>query len=508
MLPPIVRCDADIIEQITRKLNYKLVGGIIEFMNKLANKLDNLPKTPGVYLFKDKKGKIIYIGKASILRRRVKSYFSKKHSDYKTPLLVENIADLEWLETNSEVEALFLEAELIKRHKPLYNVRERDDKNFIYIRITMQDDFPTVGLVRRPMDDKAKYFGPFINSYGVRQALKYLRKAFPYFVKEKHKYSSKLEYQIGVLPRPDISKTEYKKQIRKLIMVLEGKSTKLIDQLKKDIDKLSKKQKYEEAIEFRNQYLALKALNTRVVFGGEEKLVIGVDIALRGLSEILNLKKLRRIECYDISNFAGGDSVSSMVVFTDGLPNNREYRHFKMRTKGPNDFAMMKETLSRRFSERNKSWPKPDLIIIDGGKGQLSSAKKALKESEIDIMTVGLAKRYETIVVDANDLSSPQSLRREGEYYMINFESDSPILHLIQRIRDEAHRFAVSYHTVVRAKRIKKSQLEEISGIGPASRKKLIRAFGSVAGVKDATEVEIAKVLGKAKAKLLTDQLR
>jgi excinuclease ABC subunit C len=169
---------------------------------------------------------------------------------------------------------------------------------------------------------------------------------------------------------------------------------------------------------------------------------------------------------------------------------------------------MMKETLSRRFSERNKSWPKPDLIIIDGGKGQLSSAKKALKESEIDIMTVGLAKRYETIVVDANDLPTPQSLRREGEYYMINFESDSPILHLIQRIRDEAHRFAVSYHTVVRAKRIKKSQLEEISGIGPASRKKLIRAFGSVAGVKDAPEVEIAKVLGKSKAKLLTDQLR
>lgn len=477
-------------------------------MNKLASKLDNLPKTPGVYLFKDKNGKIIYIGKASILRRRVKSYFSKKHTDYKTPLLVENIADLEWLETNSEVEALFLEAELIKRHKPLYNVRERDDKNFIYIRITMQDDYPTVGLVRRPTDDKAKYFGPFINSYGVRRALKYLRKAFPYFVKDKHKYSSKLEYQIGVLPRPDISKTEYKKQIRKLMMVLEGKSTKLIDQLKKDIDKLSKKQKYEEAIEFRNQYLALKALNTRVVFGGEEKMVIGVDIALRGLSEILNLKKLRRIECYDISNFAGGDSVSSMVVFTDGLPNNREYRHFMMRTKGPNDFAMMKETLSRRFSERNISWLKPDLIIIDGGKGQLSIAKKALKESKIDIMTVGLAKRYETIVVDANDLPAPQSLRREGEYYMINFESDSPILHLIQRIRDEAHRFAVSYHTVVRAKRIKKSELEEISGIGPTSRKKLIRAFGSVAGVKSAPEVEIAKVLGQAKAKLLSDQLR
>jgi excinuclease ABC subunit C len=476
-------------------------------MTRLEKKLDNLPKTPGIYFFKDKKGKIIYIGKASILRRRVKSYFSKSHTDYKTPLLVENIADLDWIETNSEVEALFLEAEFIKRHKPLYNVRERDDKNFIYIRITMQEDFPTVSLVRRPADDKARYFGPFINSYGVKQALKYLRRAFPYFVKEKHKYSSKLEYQIGVLPRPDISKSEYRKQIRKLILVLEGKSTQLIDQTKKDLDKLSKQRKYEEAIEIRNQYLALKALNSRVVFGGEEKITIGVDTALKGLSEALNLKRLRRVECYDISNFAGGDSVSSMVVFTDGLPNNREYRHFKMYTKGPNDFAMMKETLNRRFSERNKSWPRPDLIIIDGGKGQLSSAKEALKEVGIDVLAVGLAKRYETIVVDANDLPPSDSIRREGEYYMINFETDSPILHLVQRIRDEAHRFAVSYHTKVRSKRIKKSELESIDGVGPATRKKLIRSFGSVIGVKQANVDEIAKIVGESKAKIIASQL-
>ena len=207
-------------------------------MTKLEKKLSELPKTPGVYFFKNKSGKIIYIGKASILRRRVLSYFSKSHKDYKTPLLVQNIASLDWIETNSEVEALFLEAEFIKRHKPLYNVRERDDKNFIYVRITMQEDFPTVGLVRRPDDDKARYFGPFINSYGVSQALKYLRRAFPYFIKDKHKYSSKLEYQIGVLPKPDISKSEYRKQIRKLILVLEGKSTQLIDGLKKDINKL------------------------------------------------------------------------------------------------------------------------------------------------------------------------------------------------------------------------------------------------------------------------------
>ena len=161
-------------------------------MDRLDNKLKQLPDSPGVYFFRDSKGKILYIGKASILKRRVKSYFQKNHRDYKTPLLVQKIADVEWIETASEVDALFLEAEFIKRHKPLYNVRERDDKNFIFVRIDMQKDFPTVGLVRRPLDDKAKYFGPFINGYGVRQALRYLRKVFPYFIKSEDRKSTRL----------------------------------------------------------------------------------------------------------------------------------------------------------------------------------------------------------------------------------------------------------------------------------------------------------------------------
>ena len=270
-------------------------------MDRLDNKLKQLPDSPGVYFFRDSKGKILYIGKASILKRRVKSYFQKNHRDYKTPLLVQKIADVEWIETASEVDALFLEAEFIKRHKPLYNVRERDDKNFIFVRIDMQKDFPTVGLVRRPLDDKAKYFGPFINGYGVRQALRYLRKVFPYFIKSDQKYSSKLEYQIGVLPSPETTKTEYRRQIRKLIMVLEGKSSKLQLELQKEIKKLSASKRYEEAVPVRNQFLALKALNSRVVFGGEEKIAIGVDSALSELAGFLDIKKqLRRMECYEI----------------------------------------------------------------------------------------------------------------------------------------------------------------------------------------------------------------
>jgi len=478
-------------------------------MSAIAIKLKSLPNTPGVYFFRDKKGHIIYIGKASILKRRVKSYFAKNHKDQKTPLLVKNIADIDWIETSSEVDALFLEAEFIKRHKPLYNVREKDDKNFIFIRITMQEDFPTVSLVRRPIDDKSRYFGPFVQSYGVRQALKYLRKVFPFFVKDKHKYSSKLEYQIGVLPQPNISRTDYRRQIKKLVLVLEGKSTDLIDQLEKDIGKFSKTRQYEEAAVLRNQFLALKALNSRVIFGGEEKISIGVDSALFELAELLELKQApRRIECYDISNFAGGDSVSSMVVFSDGLPDTKAYRHFKMRTRGPNDFAMMQETLTRRFSERNKGWPKPDLIIVDGGKGQLSSSKKTLDSMGVKVLTVGLAKRFETLVVDSKDLSHDTNLRKEGDYYMFNFETNSALLHLLQRVRDEAHRFAVGYHTHVRNTRTKRSILDDIDGVGPATRKKLIRTFGSVAGIRQASQSEIAKVVGNSKAQSIISQLQ
>lgn len=475
---------------------------------KLSAKLAKLPNTPGVYFFKNANGKIIYIGKASKLKRRVSSYFTKTHNDYKTPLLVKNIADLEWLELGSEVEALFMEAELIKRHKPLYNVRERDDKNFIFIRVSLQEDFPTVGLVRLPDDDKARYFGPFTQSYGVKQALRYLRRVFPYFVKAERKYSSKLEYQIGVLPRPDIGKAEYRQQIRKLVLVLEGKSTKLIKELEKQIKALAKAKKYEEAAPLRDQYLALKALNSRIVFGDSEQLNLGLDVALQGLAKALELPKPpARIECYDISNFAGGDSVSSMVVFTNGVPDRQAYRHFKMRTKGPNDFAMMQETLTRRFSERNKSWPKPNLIIIDGGKGQLSSVKKVLKELGVTTRTVGLAKRYETVVIEAGDIKRAGNMRREGDYYMLNFDTDSPILQLLQRVRDEAHRFAVSYHTKVRAKRVKRSELDSIPGVGPTTRKKLVRIFGSVAGVKDANLSELSDAVGSAKAKVIKQHL-
>lgn len=471
-------------------------------MNKrVTQKLTELPTRPGVYFFTNKEGDIIYIGKASILKRRVSSYFQKTHNDHKTPLLVRNIADIKWIEAGSEIEALFLEAEFIKRHKPLYNIDLKDDKNFIYIKVTVQEDFPRITLVRRPSHDKARYFGPFVAGFQVKQALRYMRRIFPYYSKPHSAYSSKIEYQIGVVPLPTITKEQYRSNIRKLILMFEGKSAYVVRQIEKDMKRLAKTKDYEGAAELRNQYLALKGLTSKIVFGKDETFDITLDVAMAELTATLGLKKVpRRIECYDISNFAGDDAVSSMIVFTDGLPDQKQYRHFKMKTVGPNDFAMMRETLLRRFSGRHDDWAMPDLIIIDGGKGQLSSALEALDQQNLTVPTVGLAKRYETII--------QQTQAKPAEYASYNFEDRSPVLHLIQRIRDEAHRFAVSYHTVVRKKRTQSSLLDSIAGVGPSTRKKLIKEFGSVAGVKLASQEEIGAVVGQAKAAIIFEHIR
>ena len=481
-------------------------------MSTLKIKLSKLPKSPGVYFFKDADGKIIYIGKASQLSRRVKSYFQKNHGDTKTQLLVENIADVEWIVAGSEIEALFLEAEFIKRHKPLYNVQEKDDKNFLYIKVTMQEDFPTVSTVRRPSDDRARYFGPFIHGYEVRKALRYLRRIFPYYVKAERKLSSKLEYQIGVAPNPELSRAQYRAGIARLVMVLEGKTKTVLRQQELEMKRLAAKRDFESASRVRNQYIALKALSTKIIFGRDETFDLTLDMALNGLADTLGLPKPpRRIECYDISNFAGGDAVSSMIVFTDGVPDQKSYRHFRMKSLGPNDFAMMAETMRRRFAARHDDWPKPELVIIDGGKGQLSSALAAMAELGLHLPVVGLAKRYETIVQPA-DVAKPfgpkdTQVRQEGEFVLISLDHDSEVLQLLQRVRDEAHRFAVSYHTLVRKKRTKASLLDSIVGVGPVTRKKLVRSFGSVAGVKQASLDELSAVVGPVKAKQIYQAL-
>lgn len=488
-------------------------GNIMPAPKHLQTRLNELPDNPGVYLYKDDSGHIIYVGKASILKRRVRSYFTKKHTDIKTPILVKNIASIDWIVTESEVEALFLEAELIKRYKPLYNVRDKDDKNFSYVKVTMQEDFPKVTVVRRPADDKSKYYGPFVSSSMVREALRYLRRIFPYFSNSRMVQSSALEHQIGVAPKPDISREEYRTNIRRLSLVLEGKSTKLVRELEKAMSTAAKNQKYEEAANLRDQYMALKGLARKSIFGAQEEFDITTDQALTGLAERLGLPTVpRRIECYDISNFQGGDAVSSMVVFINGAPAQREYRKFKMRSKGPNDFAMMAETMRRRFSGRHTDWPNPNLIIIDGGKGQLAAATAVLDELKIQIPTVGLAKRHEEIVQRLSDVNAVaqvgnSEMREDGEFRIIALDHKSKTLQLLQRVRDEAHRFAVTYHTSVRDARTKQSVLDTIPGVGPITRKKLIRRFGSVVGIKEASLQEVSEVVGPKLARSIKERV-
>ena len=403
--------------------------------------------------------------------------------------------------TKSAKYALFLESEFIKRYRPKYNIDLKDDKHFIYIKIPMTDTWPVISYVRRPMDDRAEYFGPFTSSDAVRRAMRQLRKAFPYVTHSVHPMPKRgcLHYHLGLCPGPEcdaITPAEYKRNLRRLMLYLHGEKTKLTTQLEREMQRAAKKQDFELAATRRNQLHNLQALGKQMIFSDKEAFDLTRDQALVGLADRLELKGLpRRIECYDISHLQGTDNVASMIVFSDGVPNKEEYRRFKMRLAGNDDFAHMREVIRRRFSGKNlEQWPKPDLLVIDGGKGQLSSALEVLDELGIAIPAIGLAKREEEIIT-----------RAQG---VIRLPYDSHVLQLLQRVRDEAHRFAVTYHGLLRSKRQTASQLDSVPGVGPATRKKLIRTFGSVAGVKAAPEAEVAALVGSARAKVIAAHLR
>jgi excinuclease ABC subunit C len=484
----------------------------------LKAKLATLPAEPGVYFHKDAKGKIIYIGKAAVLKNRVNSYFlpGTKHGP-KNQLLVADIADTDWIVVGSEVEALFMESEFIKRYKPKYNVLLRDDKHWIYIKITTNQPFPVVSYVRRPMDDQATYFGPFTSSDSVRRAMKLLRKIFPYITDSAWPKISAIQHQIGISPPPDITSAEYKRQIRQLMLYLKGDKTKLLAELQRDMQKAAKKKDYETAARYRDKLYDLQSLGQKMVFGDEETFDLSLDQALMGLADRLDLKGApRRIEAYDISHMQGTDNVASMVVFVDGVPGRDQYRHFKMRLKGNDDFAHMREVIDRRFSGKNLTdWPKPDLLLIDGGKGQLASALSVLDEKGINIPAIGLAKREEEIIRRRADATPISRGHYEDEAWVtanIDFEvillpPTSHVLQLLQRVRDEAHRFAVTYHALLRGKRATKSTIDDLPGIGPATRTKLVKTFGSLRGVSAATEAEVAEVIGASKAKVIKEHL-
>lgn len=507
-------------------------------MNKaLEAKLKTLPLSSGVYFHKSETGEIIYVGKAAVLKNRVRQYFqSKKDFDIKTLALVNEIYDTDWVETESEIDALFLESEMVKRYMPRYNILLRDDKSQTFVRIDMKSEWPHVSFTRNPADDKATYIGPFYNGYAVKKALRYLRKVFPYYTKSPTERRADLDVHLGLSPRADMTSQEYKTNLKKLIRYIKGGRVTITNEIEKDMKRAARAEEFERAAELRNKLGYLKELQRRIMFGDREFLDISKDKALTQLAELLGLAKVpARIEGYDISHISGSNVVASMVVFTNGVSDRSNYRKFKLRYERNDDVANMHEVITRRLSEKNlRSWGVPDLLLIDGGKGQLGAALAAIKAAGLDIPAISIAKREEELIIAkagslANDLFI-RHLQKEPvagvavleskDHFIINLhvgrlnagghsrnlrggDSLSPydeLTKLFQRIRDESHRFAISYHTTLARASATKSQLEDVPGIGPATRKKLIKKFGSLRGVTRASEADIAAVIGPVKA--------
>lgn len=413
----------------------------------LKAKLKTLPSSPGVYFHKNKDGEVIYVGKAAVLKNRVRQYFQNTEKDPKTEALVREIYTTDWITVDTEMDALFLESEMIKRYKPKWNILLRDDKTVSYVRIDMKSEVPYVSMTRQPLDDKATYVGPFYAKNTVATALRILRKVFPYYDRP---YTGKktLNTDLGLTPGIEVGRTtakDYKKDLRKLIRYLEGGREKLIREIEREMKVEAAQGNYERAAELRNQYFGLKGLKKKIVFSDKEFLDISSDQALKELQKLLNLENPpRRIEGYDISHEQGTNVVASMVVFVNGVSDRSEYRKFKMRKQKNDDIGNMRETLERRL--KHTEWEYPDLIILDGGEGQINAVKDLLSEKKIPV--IGRNKSG-----DHTRNASVHLIIPEGEGYRSEYLSTSSHLaKLIARIDDEAHRFAITYHRLLKNK--------------------------------------------------------
>lgn len=403
-----------------------------------------IPRKPGVYIFKGKTGNILYVGKAIDLHSRVNSY---KHSgDSKTKILYAKTAKTETIVVESELEALLLEANLIKKYLPPFNVRLTDDKDYLYIAVT-KEDFPRIITARKNNLPK-KFWGPFPSSRTIRETLKSFRKVFPWCSASQGdalQHKPCFYYHLKLCPGPCagvISKQDYNKIISRFSKFMDGKKDQLIADLTAEMKQFSEKQKFEEAARIKKViegvlYLT-QANRTRLYLENPNFLEQESKIALVELQKDLNLKKLpERIEGYDISNISGKEATGSMVVLTNGEIDKSLYRKFKIRITGrPNDVGMHKEMLRRRL--KHQEWPMPDLIIVDGGRGQAKAAKFEIQNSKFKIPLFGLAKKMEWLYPPEGDV--------------VKLSKKSPALKLLQKLRDEAHRFAINYHRKLHGK--------------------------------------------------------
>lgn len=422
-----------------------------EMREQLLQKLKTLPASPGVYFHKGTNGEIIYVGKAAILKNRVRQYFHHTQKDPKTEALVREIADTDWIVVDTEMDALFLESEMIKRYMPKWNILLRDDKTVSYVRIDMKSEVPYVSFTRTPQDDKATYIGPFYGKSAVEKALRILRKVFPYYDKP---YDGKktLSTDLGLTPGIEVGRVtpeEYKKNLRKLRLYLEGGRHKLIKELEKQMQQAAKSENFEEAAAIKSQLFGLRELQKKIVFSDKEFLDISSDQALTDLQKLLHLPNPpKRIEGYDISHQSGTNVVGSMVVFTNGASDRSEYRKFKLRHQRNDDTANLREVIERRL--KHSEWPFPDLVILDGGVGQVNAVRDLLTAQHIPV--IGRDK--------SGDHTRNASVRiivpTHQDFQEITLSPDSHIAKLIARIDDEAHRFAITYHTLLKRKNMLK----------------------------------------------------
>ena len=463
-------------------------------------KVRDLPHKPGVYLFKDRFNRVIYVGKARDLHKRVSQYFHpsrQQRSDPKTQALVESIWDLEAHTVKSEPESLLLEGKLIKEYRPRYNISFRDDKKFLLVKVNLNDPFPRFLLTRMKKDDGARYFGPFPHSGSLRKTLALIRKKFhlrtcrPEIPGETD-FRHCLQHIIKNCSAPCVNKITragYLAQVKQACEFLDGASGEMLAEFKAEMQKAAERLDFERAAEIRNLLHDLKR-TTRPAkrFARQFVTTVRPNEDAATLQEALGLPEpLRFIECFDISNISTTHKVASMVCFRDGKPDNSNYRRYRIKTvEGQDDFASMAEVIKRRYSRvLNEGIRKPSLIVVDGGKGQLSSACRELATLGLsDLPIIGLAKEREEIFRPG-----------QSEPLVIDHSSGGAI-RLLQRIRDEAHRFANGYHQILMKKRVSESILDDCPGVSENRKKLLLKHFGSMEKLRNATVDEITEIEG------------
>lgn len=463
--------------------------------DQLKARLPDVPTKPGVYLFRDRLGKVIYVGKASSLRRRLRQYFQPSRNqtwDRKFKALVDSIEAFEFHVVHNEPEALLLEGKLIKEFKPRYNVSFRDDKRFLLIKVDPREEWPRFRFARLKKDDGARYFGPYVHATALRKTVSFMRKKYGVLTfgrgaptERELKYSS---YQVPAR-LSDCTQEQYRQRIEQACAFLEGQHKEYLAEIEQEMQAAAAALEFEKAAELRD---VLEGLQETVVvktrkFARELPGAIEPDAEMGELRGVLGLPSPPRlIEGFDISHISGTHSVGSMVRFKDARPDKDNYRHFRIKTvEGTDDFASIREIVGRRYRRiLDEGGTLPDAVLIDGGKGQLDYARAALIQLGLPSLPVfGLAKEHEEIFLP----DQPEPVR---------LPDNSPALRLVRRIRDEAHRFAQKYHFQLRKQRIAESVLDDFPGIGGKRKQLLLQTFGSVKRLRAATTEEIAAVPG------------